>query len=191
MKCHPRSPNLGFAMLLVMIYISLAVAVVAVVSTAVMSAYRMTGTFDASRKAMEAAEYGVAQALANLGEGREANVGLADWRKLHGQAAPRPGAPRLIPAFGEPGVAPLTLAALPGVEYIALAETVERGANGAGGNEPVNALEKQDLVVVYATGRCGNAERRVEAVYRPTLADQDVQPKRFAQIAWRELPPSP
>ena len=161
-------------MFLVMVYIFLAVAVVASVSTAVMSGFRMTNSLDATRKALEAAEYGEAQAVAGLGAGTEADLGLAAWRKAHAQAAPTPAKPRQYPAFGEPGVAPLTLAAVPGVEYVAMAEP----------------LESQELVIVYAAGRCGNAERRVEAIYRPVNAEQDKPSKRLNRIAWRELPPS-
>lgn len=190
MKHRPRSSNQGFAMLLVMVYIFLAVAVVATVSTAVMSAFRTTGNLDASRRAMEAAEYGEVQAMARLSEGREADLGLADWRKLHEQAPPTPAVPRRIPAFGEPGVTPLPLAVLPGAEYVAMAETLGHDAQGGNTPAPAESAEKEVLVVVYAAGRCGNAERRVEAVYRPASAEKDVQPKRFTRIAWRELPPS-
>jgi hypothetical protein len=161
-------------MLLVMVYISLAAAVVAVALTAVMSAFRTTGGLDASRKALEAAEYGEIQAVANLGEGKSADLGLAEWRKLREQAASTPAGRRRLPALGEPGVAPLVLASAPGVEYVAMAD--------------VSA--KPGVVLVYALGRCGNVDRRVEAVYRPADAGDGTQPTRFTRIAWRELPPA-
>ena len=173
MRRRSHSSNQGFAMFLVMIYIFLAVAVVAGVSTAVMSAVRTTDTLDASRKALEAAEYGEVQAVAGLSAGSETDLGLAAWRRLHEQAPAALAAALRLPAFGEPGVAPLPLAAVRGAEYVAMAEPTKESG----------------LVVVYAAGRCGNAERRVEAVYRPPSVENDSQPKHFTRIAWRELPP--
>ncbi len=169
---HPSS-NQGFAMVLVMVYIFLAVAVVAGVSVAVMSGFRVTNSLEASRKALEAAEYGEVQALTALNSDGAANLGLTEWRKLHAPVSPTPETPCRHPIFGEAGVSPLPVAAVPGAEYVAMTET----------------LDKSDLILVCAAGRCGNAERRIEAVYRPASAENDSQPKRFTRIAWRELPP--
>ena len=173
MKHRRRSANQGFAMLLVMVYIFLAVAVVGGVSTAVMSGFRTTDSLDASRKALEAAEYGEVQAVMDLSGGGAADFGLTEWRKLHARATPTPKAPRQYPAFGDSGVVPVPLPALPGAEYVAMAEP----------------LENTELVLVFAAGRCGNAERRIEAVYRAASADKDAQPRRFTRIAWREQTP--
>ncbi len=191
MKRRSRSSNQGFAMLLVMIYIFLAVAVIATVSTAVISASRTTGNLDASRKALEAAEYGEVQAMMSFSDGNGANLGLADWRKLNEPLSSGPAIPRRIPAFGEPGVSPLLLAALPSAEYIAMTETPWHVAQNGGSAATVESPERQTLVMVYAAGRCGNAERRVEAVYRPVNVEKDVQSKRFTRISWRELPTAP
>ena len=189
MSHRSRSSNQGFAMFLVMIYIFLAVAVVAGVSTAVMSAFRTTDNFDASRKALEAAEYGEVQAMANWSGGGETDLGLAAWREQHEQEPSDRAAASRLPAFGASGVTPVPLAAVGGAEYIATAEIVKQEDQGGVANTAPESPERLELVVVCAAGRCGNAERRLEAVYRTASAEKDTQPTQFTRIAWRELPP--
>lgn len=186
MRQRPRSGNQGFAMFLVMVYIFMAVAVVAGVSTAVLSAHRTTDNLDASRKALEAAEYGEVQVVSGLNGGSGADLGLAAWRKLQEQT-PAPAPLRQLPAFSAPGVAPLRVAALPGAEYVATAEPFRQNAQGDDAGAGAASPEQAELVVVYAAGRCGNAEHRLEAVYRAVPARQDGMSKTFTRIAWREI----
>ena len=199
MMKHCTNPtNRGFALLLVMVYIFLSVVIITGVSTAVLSAVHVTDTFDASRQALEAAEYGEVLSLMNFCESKEATLGLSGWI----QSSPTSASAHRLPAFGEPGVTPLLLIAANGAEYIAMTTLLETTIEqkpaeviaeitDVSVTPPLETPIQKSLVVVHAAGRCKNVTRYVEAIYRITSMEETGQSKQFTRISWRELPPSP
>ena len=199
MMKHCTNPtNRGFALLLVMVYIFLSVVIITGVSTAVISSVHVTDTFDASRQALEAAEYGEVLSLMNFCEGKEATLGLSDWI----QSSPTSAGAHKLPAFGEPSVTPLPMTTANGAVYIArttlLETTIEQKPaevvaeiTDVSVATPLETPIQNSLIVVHAAGQCKNVTRCVEAIYRITSTEETVPSKQFTRISWRELPPSP
>jgi hypothetical protein len=203
MMKHAINPkHNGFALLVVLVYIFATAVIVTGVSSTVISAMRVSSTFDASRQAMEAAEYGEVQALMRYCESGEVSLGLSAWMQQN--AAPDTTATkmRLLPPFNDPGVQPQSMPVVPGSEYITrvrvLDEKTERKPAGlidkmlaALGAAPLKTdSEQHRTVVVYAAGRCKNITRCIEAIYHIIGAENAEQQRQFTRIAWREIHPA-
>jgi len=174
MRPRIRTGNEGFAMLLVMIYIFLAATIVAITSTGAVAAFRSADAFDASRKALQAAEYAEVRCIEQFVRNGSVDRGVGEWRRLQTQASAT-GA--VLPAFDAPGVVSAPAGDTGGV-CIADASPFTSTATDAA----------PELVVVRAAGRCGNAEHRIEAVYRIEPAKGDGSPRSYARKVWREVP---
>lgn len=200
---HAINPkNNGFALLVVLVYIFATVVIIAGVSTSVIAAMRVSDVFDASRQAMEAAEYGEVQALTRYCESGEMSLGLSSW--IQQNEAPDTAATGIkpLPAFNAAGIQPQPMPVVPGSEYIArvnlLEEKTEQKPAGLidkmlealGAASLKTTTEQHRIVVVHAAGRCKNVTRCVEAIYHIIDAENAEQQRQFTRIAWREIRPA-
>jgi hypothetical protein len=178
------------------------VVVIAGVSTSVIAAMRVSDTFDASRQAMEAAEYGEVQALTRYCESGEISLGLSSW--IQQNEAPDTAATgvKQLPAFSAVGIQPQPMPVIPGSEYIARVNLLEEKTE----KKPAGLIDKildklasvsikttteqHRIVVVHAAGRCKNVTRCVEAVYHIVDKEGAEQNRQFNRIAWREIHPT-
>lgn len=202
MKYAINPKNNGFALLIVLVYIFSTVVIITGVSTSVISAIRVSDTFDASRQAMEAAEYGEVQALLRYCESGEASLGLSAWMQQNTVSDTTATKARLLPAFNDAGVQPQSIPVVPGSKYITRVRVLDEKTEhkpaglidkmlGALGAAPLKTeTEQHRIVVVHAAGRCKNVTHCVEAIYHIVDAEHAEQGRQFTRIAWREIHPA-
>ncbi|MBI2432902.1 MAG: hypothetical protein HYV26_08530 [Candidatus Hydrogenedentes bacterium] len=90
------------------------------------------------------------------------------------------------PGFGAPGVTPQTFAAMPGMEYFAVAAAWGSDGLDNNGDGAADDAGEQGVHAVLAFARSGALARGIEAVFREQAAGG-----ALAQVSWREIPVAP
>lgn len=200
MRYDINPKNNGFALLIVLVYIFTTVVIISGVSTSIISSIKVSSTYDASRQAMEAAEYGEVQALMQYCTSGETSLGLATWIQQNNLSEPAIKKTVQLPTFNDMGVQPQSIPTVHGSSYIALVTLLEEKTEhkpaglidkvlDALASAPLKTTTEQyRIVVIHAAGRSKNITRSIEAIYQIVDMENTEQARRITRMAWREIP---
>ena len=168
-----RNRQRGMALVVVLIVITVAIVIVGGLSMRLVNQDRHVLRYVAHKECFQGVEAAYVRARFEIEDAQDGNIGLGDWTPS--------GEGLLLPSFDDAGVAPLTLASSPHVEYFAY--TVNWGTDGIDNNLD-GIMDANDTWefwrrMVYCYARDGESIRSTE-----TLAElQDVNVWRNAIFA--------
>jgi hypothetical protein len=114
-----RNGREGVALLAATLFIAVAVLVLAALSLRVINTSNQVTLNNQVKDCFEGAESAASQAMAELDNGQDGNVGLGTWT-LPAYGTFR--APDSLPRFDSAGIAPLNVPGMPHVRYMAFTD---------------------------------------------------------------------
>ena len=151
----------GMALLTAIIFISLALMILAVLSNRFFQQQLLVNQFQIYHTAFDGVEAAMAMSRTELMEdGSTGIIGLDDWTPVYDDDN------RIVlPGFDDNNVSPEVLSTSPDVEIIAYVD--HWGSNGldSNGDGTVDSPAEQDLYTIYAAARFDGLVRQAEAVY--------------------------
>lgn len=159
-----RQPERGMALLVALIFISVAVIVLTALAARQLSQRNLVTRFDSHNRAFFGLEAGVASVRIALESGTGEAVGLGAWNNA--------GDYTVMPAFDSQGVEPLTLQSMNDVEYMAYAQNWMTDGIDNTGNGTIDGTDENWTYTVHSFARVGDTARQLEVVM--TGADVNV-----------------
>ena len=167
----------GMALIVAMIFIIVSVIVLTSLASRMINHTREINHFNDYMSCSHGAEYALAQSISRLEKNERGSISLEQWDRPSGVRIP-------LPVYGAPGVGPLTVPGMPKVEYFAMALDWARDGLDNNGDGIVDGPEEKDWCSVYASARCGQSVRYIEAVLR-----REGGAAQLTQVSWREVFP--
>lgn len=145
----------GMALLIALFFISVALVLLGGIAVRLINQRTHVNHFEEHKNCFLGLETAYSQCRYELELAEDGRVGLDAW------TPPTPGA---LPTFDDPGVTPATLASMPGVEYMAMAEQWDSDGKDNNGDGEVDDIDENWMYTIHGWARAGDKVRQIEAV---------------------------
>lgn len=166
-----RNRERGMALLIALFFGAIAVMLMSALTLRLLGQRTQVNQYVAYVECFNGLESGYSQSKASLENGGDGMVGVSGW--------PAPQGSLVLPDFDSAGVTPLSLSALPDVQYFAYAHRWGNDGMDNTGDGVVDGVNEQGAFTIYAWARNSAFVRRSEAV----LVSADVNVWRNAIFA--------
>ena len=161
---HGRVGQQGMALLVALIFISVALIVLTALAARQLSQRNLVNRFDVHKRAFSGLEAGVAQVKFALESGEDGKIGMGTWDNG--------GDYSIVPDFDDSGVAPRTLQGMDDVEYMAYAQNWLTDGIDNNGDGTADQADENWTYTVLSFAHAGDDTREIEVVM--TGADVNV-----------------
>lgn len=154
----------GVALLTAVIFVGVAVALVGSLVVMVVYQHRNVDQYVTFREAFYGVDAAFAQSVANVEMGGTGHVGLGAWTLPAGVATITNITD--LPTFDDPAVAPVRMASMPEVEYMAYVVDWDSDGVDNNGDGTIDGLDEDHTYTVYGLARDASTVRRAEGVFK-------------------------
>lgn len=153
-----RLNNQGMALLAALFFSAIAIMLISALTLRLLGQRTHVNQYVAYIECFNGLESAYSQSKISIETGGDGMVGISGW--------PSPQGTLTLPDFSSAGVSPLSLTALPDVQYFAFAHTWGNDGIDNTGDGVVDGVNEQWTYTIYSWARNASVSRRSEAILR-------------------------
>jgi len=163
MKIKKQDPQAGMALVIAVVFISVALIGLGALTARLMSQRLLVDNYESYLHTFQGLESAIIAARVDLEHGGNGVIGMENWEPAFGED----NLP-IIPPFGEGGVGYVTMDDMPYLRMGAYAHFWENDGRDSNGDGIVNSPDEEGMIAIYAQAEDNGVLRRAEVVFQST-----------------------